>query len=124
MKVLYKSSSGRFTIEVEGTLETELYRQMADFENSVFEGDIVCGMTECGGKTRFNVREHDGNDYFEKKCLKCGATLPLHQSKKNKGKLYRKWDDQWKRWANKAKEEENDNEVFTEQPAATKKGGK
>lgn len=122
MKVLYKSSSGRFTVEFEASLETELYRQISDFENSVFEGDTVCGMTNCNGKTRFSVREHDGNDYFEKKCTACGATLPLHQSKKNKGKLYRKWDDQWKKWAKK--QEDEDGEVFSEPKKEVKKVGK
>ena len=126
MKVLYKSPGNKFTVEFTGETQKDVFEQVGDFQ-SVFEGNDSCGFhlgpdEVCGADTYFNTREVDGNKYYSKRCIDCGAELTFHQNKKG-GSLFLKVDDKWNRWINKDKNDKNDDtEVFDDKKTPAKKG--
>ena len=104
MRVTYTTSDGRLKVEVEGQTQKGIFKRIARF-NEVFEAE-PCGL--CSNEdTQFSVRTIDGNDYYEKKCTKCHATLSYGQMKEG-GRLFPKrkkddgtWDTEhrgWYRW--------------------------
>lgn len=105
MKVLYKSTGGRFTVEFEGDSQKEIFKEIAQFQeifetNTKHEGG-------CGGETLFNYRANaDGNSYFEKKCVKCGMTYAYGQKKKG-NELFPNSKKGWHRWV-PGQDEEDD----------------
>jgi hypothetical protein len=95
MKVLYKSAGGKFTVEFEGDSQKSIFKDLSTFQeifetNNKHEGN-------CGGDTLFNVRSVDGNDFFEKKCMKCGMTYSYGQHKVGGG-LFPNTKKGWTRW--------------------------
>lgn len=94
MKVVFQPSQS-LQFELEGSTQKELFKQLSEI-NEIF-ADEPCGA--CGDtNTYFNVRTVDENDYFERRCPKCHATLPYGQAKKG-GKLFPKRKDDNGDWS-------------------------
>ena len=108
MRVTYKTSDGRLQVEVEGQTQKEIFKGIANF-NEIFEAE-PCGL--CANEdTRFGVRTIDGNDYYEKRCTKCHATLSYGQMITGGGLFPKRkkedgtWDTDhrgWYRWQAKS----------------------
>ena len=106
MKVTY--SSGKLPVEFDCDSQKELFAQLSAYQE-VF-GESVCG--KCGSDNlRFVVRENDGNEYYELRCLDCGAKLAFGVNKKG-GTLFPRrkdaegnWlpDRGWTKWNPKTK---------------------
>lgn len=80
MKVKYSSPDGRMEVEVEGD-QKQVFRDISSFQE-IFE-NLKCG--KCGSTNiRLVVRNvTKGNktyEYFEARCLDCGAKLEFGQS--------------------------------------------
>ena len=85
-----------------------MFSQLSAFQE-VF-GETTCG--KCGSDNlRFVVRENEGNEYYELRCLDCGAKLQYSVNKKG-GTLFPKrknaegeWlpDKGWTKWNPKTK---------------------
>ena len=116
MEIQRKSQDGKTTVKFEVKSETEAVEKLFDFYN-LFEKNNECGL--CHFDTFFNVRQVDGNTYYEKKCSNCGASLPFHQYKKKPGCLYTKWSDEWKKWQTKP-QDPDDGEEETPKASAKK----
>ncbi len=70
---------GNLTVEFEGETQKDIFKQLSSLEE-VF-GEKVCG--KCGSENlRFIVRENDGNEFYELRCLDCGAKLAFGAHKK------------------------------------------
>ena len=101
MKVTKKI--GNLTIEFEGETQKDIFKQLSSLEE-VF-GETTCG--KCGSENlRFVVRENDGNEFYELRCLDCGAKLSFGSHKKGCCLFPRrkdaegKWlpDKGWQKW--------------------------
>jgi|TARA_Y100001937_G_scaffold92455_1_gene125200 ribosomal protein L40E len=106
MKLNYKL--GNLTVEFECDTVKEVFNQLAIYQE-VF-GETKCG--KCGSENlRFVVRENDGNEYYELRCLDCGARLSFGVMKKGGGLFPKRkdaegnWlpDNGWTRWNSKTK---------------------
>ena len=87
MKVTKKI--GNLTIEFDGETQKDIFKQLSSLEE-VF-GEKACG--KCGSENlRFIVRENDGNEFYELRCMDCGAILSYGQHKKG-GTLFPKRKD-------------------------------
>jgi DNA-directed RNA polymerase subunit RPC12/RpoP len=87
MKLNY--TNGPFSVEFDGDSQKDLFGQIASFQE-VF-GETACG--KCGSKNlRFVVRNVDDNEYYELRCLDCGARLAFGVNKKG-GSLFPKRKD-------------------------------
>ena len=76
MKVNY--NLGKLNVAFESETVRELWKQLATFQE-VF-GETTCG--KCGSENlRFVVRENDGNEYYELRCVDCGARLAFGANK-------------------------------------------
>lgn len=83
MKAILKT--GGLTIELEGATQKDLWKAIAEIQEVFGEHD--CGLCK---KTNivYRVRVVDGDEYYEMKCMDCGAILAFGQSKKSPGKLF------------------------------------
>ena len=82
MKVKYTDTNGGFSVELEGDTQKEIFSQLAKFQE-IF-GETQCG--KCGSTNlRFVVRVVDDNEYYEIRCLDCGAKLSFGLNKKGGG---------------------------------------
>ena len=106
MKVTYQE--GKLSVQLECDSQKELFTQLAQFQEVVSENK--CG--KCGSeKLRFVVRENDGNEYYELRCLDCGAKLAFGVMKKGGGLFPRRKDSEgnwlpdrgWTKWNPKTK---------------------
>ena len=105
MKVNY--NAGKLNVAFEGETVRELWKQIAIFQE-VF-GETKCG--KCGSENlRFVVRENDGNEYYELRCMDCGAKLAFGSMKKGGGLFPKRkdgdtWlpDNGWQKWNPKTK---------------------
>lgn len=87
MKVQYRV--GNAVVEVDGKDTKDVFSQLSGAVE-VF-GNSVCGA--CGSKEVVpNVRENQGNTYYEMRCTNCGACLAFGQRKAD-GALYPKRKD-------------------------------
>ncbi len=109
MKVMYRA--GAATIEVEGRDTKDCFAQIAAAAE-------VFGHEECGAcgshDIRPQVRERDGNHYYEIKCGKCGAEFAFGQ-KRADGSLFPRRRDKdgnwlpnhgWVKWQGKPSEDQ------------------
>lgn len=88
MKILYKVND-KLTFELEGEGQKEIFKELATIQEIFSEEK--CGL--CGSSNiRFVVRNVDGNDYYELRCIDCGAVLAFGQHKKG-GTLFPKRKD-------------------------------
>lgn len=104
MKINYKL--GNLNVEFESDAIKDIFTQLSVFQE-VF-GELQCG--KCGSENlRFVVRENDGNEYYELRCIDCGARLSFGVHKKG-GSLFPKrkdadgnWlpDKGWQKWNSK-----------------------
>jgi translation initiation factor 2 beta subunit (eIF-2beta)/eIF-5 len=106
MKVTYQE--GKLSVQLECDSQKELFTQLAQFQE-VFS-ETKCG--KCGSENlRFVVRENDGNEYYELRCLDCGAKLAFGVMKKGGGLFPRRKDSDgnwlpdkgWTKWNPKTK---------------------
>ena len=87
MKLNYKL--GNLSVEFECDTPKEVFNQLSVFQE-VF-GETKCG--KCGSENlRFVVRENDGNEYYEIRCMDCGAKLAFGANKKGGGLFPRRKD--------------------------------
>tara|TARA_R100000005_G_C4945855_1_gene168414 strand:- start:596 stop:925 length:330 start_codon:yes stop_codon:yes gene_type:complete len=106
MKVTYQS--GKLSVQFDCETQRDLFSQLSSFQE-VFN-ETQCG--KCGSENlRFVVRQNDGNEYYELRCLDCGAKLQYGVNKKG-GTLFPKrknaegeWlpDRGWTKWNPKTK---------------------
>ena len=106
MKVTYQS--GKLSVQFDCETQKDLFSQLSSFQE-VFN-ETQCG--KCGSENlRFVVRHNDGNEYYELRCLDCGAKLQYGVNKKG-GTLFPKrknaegeWlpDRGWTKWNPKTK---------------------
>jgi hypothetical protein len=93
MKILYRAND-KLQFELEGSGQKEVFKELATIQE-IF-GETKCGL--CGSTNiRFVVRNVDGNDYYELRCLDCGAILSYGQHKKG-GTLFPKRKDDEGNW--------------------------
>jgi hypothetical protein len=102
MKLKYRIGD-KLEFEVEGTGQKEVFKELAIIQE-IF-GESKCGM--CSSENiRFIVRNVDDNDYYELRCMDCGAILSFGQHKKG-GTLFPKRKDEnnnllpnrgWHKW--------------------------
>jgi hypothetical protein len=79
MKAHYRTANGRFTFEVEGKTQKDLFEGISDLQE-VFEADVTCGL--CNAMDlRFEVRTVSGFKFYELRCFACNARLGFSQSK-------------------------------------------
>tara|TARA_R100000005_G_C4990625_1_gene198080 strand:- start:243 stop:572 length:330 start_codon:yes stop_codon:yes gene_type:complete len=106
MKVTYQE--GKLSVQLECDSQKELFTQLAQFQEVFSENK--CG--KCGSENlRFVVRENDGNEYYELRCLDCGAKLAFGVMKKGGGLFPRRKDSEgnwlpdrgWTKWNPKTK---------------------
>jgi hypothetical protein len=105
MKASYKLSD-KLQFEVEGEGQKEIFKEIASIQE-IF-GETKCGM--CGSENiKFVVRVVEDNEYYELRCMDCGATLAFGQHKKG-GTLFPKRKDEkgeympnrgWYKWQGK-----------------------
>lgn len=109
MKVNY--SVGNLKVELEGETQRDLFGQLASFQE-VF-GETTCG--KCGStNVKFVVRQVEDNEYFEIRCMDCGAKLAFGCHKKGGGLFPRRkdadgnWlpDKGWIKWNPETQKEE------------------
>ena len=107
MKLSYTTANSRLTVELEADTHRELFAQISRFQE-VFE-ETKCG--KCGSEyLRFVVRTVDENEYFELRCMDCGAKLAFGSMKKGGGLFPKRkdgdnWlpDNGWQKWNPKTK---------------------
>jgi hypothetical protein len=99
---------GNITLDIERETQKEVFKDLAAFEE-VF-GENSCG--KCSSENlRCVVRENDGNEYYEMRCLDCGARLSFGVHKKGGGIFPRRKDSDgnylpdkgWQKWNPKSK---------------------
>ena len=111
MKVQYTNRSGRLTVEIDSETQTDLFMQLATFQEIFDESE--CG--KCSSENlRFQVRNIDDNLYYELRCLDCGAKLAFGTMKSG-GKLFPRRKDKegnwlpdrgWVKWNKETQQEE------------------
>ena len=84
MKINYTSRSGRVSVELEAETQRDAFQQLSDFQE-IFD-ETVCG--KCASENlRFVVRTVDDNQFYEIRCMDCGARLEFGSMKQG-GKLF------------------------------------
>jgi DNA-directed RNA polymerase subunit RPC12/RpoP len=105
MKLTYTTGNGRIAAEFDADTHRELFMQISRFQE-VFE-ESKCG--KCGSENlKFVVRTVDENEYFELRCMDCGAKLAFGSMKKGGGLFPKRkdgdnWlpDNGWTKWNSK-----------------------
>lgn len=107
MKAHYRSKNGQFTVEVDGGNIKEVIENVAIVQE-VLEAETSCG---CCSKNnlRYQVREVDGNKFYELVCIDCGARFEFGQHKKTPTLFPKRKDKDdhvlpnrgWAKWENK-----------------------
>jgi hypothetical protein len=93
MKAKYKVGD-KLEFELDGAGQKELFKEIANIQE-IF-GEAKCGV--CGSENiRFVVRVVDDNEYYELRCMDCGAVLGFGQHKKG-GTLFPKRKDAEGNW--------------------------
>ena len=88
MKAKYKVGD-KLEFELDGAGQKELFKEIANIQE-IF-GEVKCGV--CGSENiKFVVRVVDDNEYYELRCMDCGAVLGFGQHKKG-GTLFPKRKD-------------------------------
>lgn len=93
MKVKYKPNS-KLEFELEGSGQKEIFKELATVQEIFSEEK--CGLCQ-KDHIKFVVRNVEGNDYYEMRCLSCGAALAFGQHKKG-GTLFPKRKDENNNW--------------------------
>ena len=111
MKVTFTTNGGRMSAEFNVDSQTELFEQLAYFQE-IF-GEEQCG--KCGSENlRFQVRNVDDNLFYEIRCKDCGAKLAFGTMKTG-GRLFPRRKDKegnwlpdrgWVKWNKETQQEE------------------
>jgi len=111
MKVRFTTNSGRMTAEFDVDTQTDLFEQLAFFQE-IF-GEEQCG--KCGSENlKFQVRKVEDNLYYELRCADCGAKLAFGTMKQG-GRLFPRRKDKegnwlpdrgWVKWNKETQQEE------------------
>lgn len=88
MKAKYKVGD-KLEFELDGAGQKELFKEIANIQE-IF-GEAKCGVCE-SENIKFVVRVVDDNEYYELRCMDCGAVLGFGQHKKG-GTLFPKRKD-------------------------------
>ena len=111
MKLTYTTANSRITAEFDADTQRELFTQISKFQE-VFE-EAKCG--KCGSENiKFVVRTVDDNEYYELRCMDCGAKLAFGSMKKGGGLFPKRKDSEgnwlpdrgWVKWNPDTKKEE------------------
>jgi DNA-directed RNA polymerase subunit RPC12/RpoP len=90
MKVKYTNKSGSLCVDFDASSQKELFSQLAMFQE-VFD-ETTCG--KCGSDNlKFVVRNVDDNEYYELRCMDCGAKLLFGVNKNGRNLFPKKKDD-------------------------------
>jgi len=93
MKVTYTTVNG-MSVELDGDDQKSIFKNLGAFQE-VFD-ETTCA--KCGSThVRFITRMVEDNEYFEIRCLDCGATLSFGQTKKG-NRLFPKRKDKEGNW--------------------------
>ncbi len=82
MKVTYETKNARLAVEIESDKVKDVFKQLAEFQE-IFDEE-KCGSCK-SENIKFQVRNVEGNDFFEMKCDDCGAKLAFGQYKTGGG---------------------------------------
>jgi hypothetical protein len=103
MKVIY-TANDKLQFELEASGQKEIFKELALIQEIFSEAKCgICSSTNI----KFVVRNVDGNDYYELRCMDCGAILAFGQHKKG-GTLFPKRKDDsgnylphhgWHKWS-------------------------
>ena len=93
MKVKFKPSP-KIEFELEGSGQKEVFKELATVQE-IFSEER-CGACK-KDDIKYVVRNVDDNDYYELRCLSCGAALSFGQHKKG-GTLFPKRKDENGNW--------------------------
>jgi len=93
MKVKFKPTS-KIEFEIEGSGQKEVFKELAIVQEVFSEEN--CGACK-KDNIKYVVRNVDDNDYYELRCLSCGAALSFGQHKKG-GTLFPKRKDENNNW--------------------------
>jgi len=93
MKVKFKPSP-KIEFELEGSGQKEVFKELATVQEIFSEEH--CGVCK-KDNIKYVVRNVDDNDYYELRCLSCGAALSFGQHKKG-GTLFPKRKDENNNW--------------------------
>jgi hypothetical protein len=94
LKAHYKTRNGRMVFEVQAESQKGLFCAIAEVQD-VFETDDTCGCCH-SDNLRFCVRRvADGSNYYELRCIECGAALHFGQHRTG-GTLFVKRTDERK----------------------------
>jgi len=93
MKVKFKPTS-KIEFEIEGSGQKEVFKELAIVQEVFSEEN--CGACK-KDNIKYVVRNVDDNDYYEIRCLSCGAALSFGQHKKG-GTLFPKRKDENNNW--------------------------
>ncbi len=118
MKATYTTATGRLSFSVEAQSSKELFGEIASIQE-VFDAESHCGMPDCdSGDVHFTIRNSkngQGKDiqYFELRCMACGARFSFGQSTDMKNLFPKRRVDGkmlpnggWSRYNHQAEEEE------------------
>lgn len=111
MKLVYTSKNGRFSTEIEGDSQRDVFEGVAKFQE-IFE-ESNCGKCQ-SDDLRFIVRNVEDNLYYELRCNACAARLSFGANKKGGGLFPKrkdaegKWlsDGGWQKWNPKTEKNE------------------
>lgn len=93
MKVTY-TANDKLSFELEGSGQKEIFKELALIQEIFSEEK--CGLCQ-SSNIKFVVRSVEGNDYYELRCVDCGAVLGFGQHKKG-GTLFPKRKDDDGNW--------------------------
>jgi hypothetical protein len=93
MKVTY-TANDKLSFELEAAGQKEIFKELALIQE-IFSED-KCGLCK-STNLKFIVRNVEGNDYYELRCVDCGAVLSFGQHKKG-GTLFPKRKDDENNW--------------------------
>jgi len=93
MKVTYKAND-KLSFELEAAGQKEIFKELALIQE-IFSED-KCGLCKATNLKSI-VRSVEGNDYYELRCMDCGAILSFGQHKKG-GTLFPKRKDDENNW--------------------------
>lgn len=82
MNAKYLTENKRITIEIEGANVKEIFKNIGAVQEAL-DAEQGCGMPDCGcTKLHFQVRNVEGNEFYELVCAKCNARFEFGQHKK------------------------------------------
>lgn len=109
MKLNYTTFNGRLSVELEADSQVELWEKLAQFQEVFDNTTCVDSKGNKSEKVYFQVRENDGNKFYELVCLDednpnlrfARRSFGVHRT----GKTLFPKDKKWVKWDKESKEE-------------------